>query len=106
MPRSKDITKVNLQLEPYQIILRPIVTEKGFHRAEHQNVYSFEVNRLANKQQIREAVEQLFDVKVEEVKTQNRKGKSRRTRKGGTAKLRSWKKALVKVNAEHKIAYF
>lgn len=106
MPRSKDITKVNLKLEPYQVILRPIVTEKGFHKAEHQNVYSFEVNRLANKQQIKEAVESLFDVKVLEVKTQNRKGKTRRTRKGGQAQLRSWKKALVKLHAESKIAYF
>jgi len=106
MPRSKDITQVNLKLEPYQVILRPIVTEKGFHKAEHQNVYSFEVNKLANKQQIKDAVETLFEVKVLEVKTQNRKGKSRRNRKGGYGKLRAWKKALVKLHAESKIAYF
>jgi len=106
MPRSKDVTQVNLNLEPYQVILRPIVTEKGFHKAEHQNVYSFEVHKLANKQQIKEAVETLFDVKVLEVKTQNRKGKTRRSRKGIYSKLRDWKKALVKLHAESKIAYF
>ena len=106
MPRSKDVTQVNLKLEPYQIILRPIVTEKGFHKAEHLNVYTFVVNKLANKQQIKEAVETLFDVKVLEVKTQNRKGKTRRSRKGNYGKLRDWKKALVKLHAESKIAYF
>jgi len=106
MPSSRDITQVNLKLEPYQIILRPIVTEKGFHKAERYNVYSFEVNKLANKQQIKEAVETLFEVKVLEVKTQNRKGKARRSRKGTIGKLRSWKKALVKLDKESKIAYF
>ena len=106
MPRSKDITQVSLKLEPYQVILRPIVTEKGFHKAEHMNVYSFEVHKLANKQQIKEAVETLFDVKVLEVKTQNRKGKTRRSRKGTVGQLRSWKKALVKLHEESKIAYF
>ena len=106
MPRSKDITEVNLKLEPYQVVLRPIVTEKGFHKAERQNVYSFEVNKLANKQQIKEAVEALFDVKVLEVRTQNRKGKTRRSRKGNYGKLRDWKKALVKLHDDSKIAYF
>ena len=106
MPRSKDITQVNLKLEPYQVVLRPIVTEKGFHKAEHQNMYTFEVHKLANKQQIKDAVETLFDVKVLEVKTQNRKGKTRRSRKGTSGKLRSWKKALVKLHEESKIAYF
>lgn len=105
MPKSKDITQVNLKLEPYQIILRPIVTEKGFHRAERQNIYSFEVNKLANKTQIKEAVEFLFDVKVLEVKTANRKGKKRRTRRRQGV-LKSWKKAMVKLDSESKISYF
>lgn len=105
MPKSKDITQVNLKLEPYQIIMRPIVTEKGFHRAEHQNVYSFEVNKLANKTQIKEAVEFLFDVKVVEVRTQNRKGKKRRSRRRD-GQQKSWKKAMVKLDEESKISYF
>jgi large subunit ribosomal protein L23 len=106
MPKSKDITQVNLQLEPYQIILRPLVTEKGYHRAEHQNTYYFEVHKLANKKQIKAAVEFLFEVKVVEVRTQNRKGKTMRTRRGKYGKRRDWKKALVKLDSESKINYF
>lgn len=105
MPKSKDITQVNLKLEPYQIVLRPIVTEKGFGRAERQNIYSFEVNQLANNIQIKEAVEFLFDVKVLEVKTQNRKGKKVRSR-FGEGRKRNWKKAMVKLDADSKISYF
>jgi len=106
MPRQQDITKVNLQLEPYQVVLRPIVTEKGYHRAEHQNTYYFEVHKLANKQQIKEAVEFLFDVKVVGVRTQNRRGKRTRNRRGIYGNRRDWKKALVKLDAESKISYF
>ena len=106
MPRQYDITKVNLQLEPYQIVLRPIVTEKGYSRAEHQNTYYFEVHQLASKQQIKEAVEFLFDVKVEKVRTQTRKGKRTRNRRGVWGHRRNWKKALVKLDAESKISYF
>ena len=106
MPRQWDKTKVNLQLEPYQIVLRPIVTEKGYHRAEHQNTYYFEVHQLANKAMIKEAVEFLFDVKVVQVRTQTRKGKVARNRRGVYGKRRNWKKALVKLDSESKISYF
>ena len=50
------------------------------HKATRNNAYAFEVNRLADKDDIRRAVEELFDVKVVRVNTQNRKGKPRRTR--------------------------
>ena len=106
MTKQKDVTKVNLNLEPYQVVLRPIVTEKGYHRAEHQNTYYFEVHQLASKQQIKEAVEFLFDVKVEKVRTQNRKGKRTRNRRGVWGRRRNWKKALVKLDSESKISYF
>ncbi len=106
MTTRKDITDVKLTLEPHQVILRPIVTEKGYAKAEHENTYFFEVSVLANKKQIKEAVEVLFDVKVENVCTQNRKGKTIRTRRGTVGKRRSWKKAMVKLDAEHKINYF
>jgi len=106
MPQQKDITQVNLKLEPYQVVLRPIVTEKGYHRAEHQNTYYFEVHQLANKKMIKEAVEFLFDVKVLEVRTQTRKGKKVRSRRGTYGNRRSWKKALVKLDADSKISYF
>lgn len=102
---ARDITKTKLKLEPYQIIIRPMVTEKGYHKAERYNAYTFEVNRLAGKQDIRRAVEELFDVKVVRVNTQNRKGKPRRTRhrKGHT---KAWKKAIITLDPEHRIDFF
>ncbi|ADB17271.1 Ribosomal protein L25/L23 [Pirellula staleyi DSM 6068] len=93
------------RLESYQVVLRPLVTEKGMHRSTRNNQYSFEVNPLATKHDIRRAVEELFEVKVESVRTQNRLGKSRRNRtKAGVTK--SWKKAIVTLNAEHRINFF
>ncbi len=53
-------------LEPHQIILRPLVTEKGMHRSTRNNAYAFEVNTLATKDDVRRAVEELFNVKVRE----------------------------------------
>jgi large subunit ribosomal protein L23 len=93
------------RLEPYQIILRPLVTEKGMHRSTRQNSYAFEVNPLATKTDIRRAVQELFDVKVVEVRTQNRRGKPRRVRfkKGYT---KTWKKAIVKLDPEYRIDFY
>jgi len=92
-------------LQPYQIILRPLVTEKWMHRSQAINQYAFEVNPLATKTQIREAIEDLFDVKVTKVRTQNRIGKPRRYRfRWGRTK--NWKKALVTLDKEHNIQFF
>ena len=74
---ARDITKTALQLQPHQIILRPLVTEKGMHKASRYNAYAFEVSRMAGKDDVRRAVEQLFDVKVLRVNIQNRRGKPR-----------------------------
>ena len=52
------------ELAPHQIVLRPLVTEKGMHRSTRYNQYAFEVNPLADKEQIKEAVEELFHVRV------------------------------------------
>jgi large subunit ribosomal protein L23 len=93
------------RLESYQVILRPLVTEKGIHRSSRNNQYSFEINALATKDDVRRAVEDLFNVKVEKVCTQTRKGKHRRHRhKQGMTK--GWKKAIVTLNAEHRIDFF
>ena len=102
---DNDTTKTKLKLEPHQIIIRPLVTEKGYHKAERYNSYTFEVNCMAGKDDIREAVEQLFDVKVVRVNTQNRKGKPRRTRarRGST---KAWKKAVITLDKEHRIDFF
>ena len=92
-------------LEPHQIILRPLVTEKGMHRSSRYNAYAFEVNSLATKSDVRRAVEELFNVKVLRVHTLNRKGKPRRTRfREGYTK--DWKKAIVTLDSEHRIDFF
>ena len=109
MPKNIDPTKTKLTLQPYQVVLRPIVTEKGFFYAEHANTYTFEVHKLASKEAIKAAVEDLFEVKVLEVRTQNRKGKTRvvRTRTfQGEVQLRDWKKAIVKLHPDSRINYF
>src|SRR4051812_8127563 len=94
-----------LELRPYQILLRPLVTEKGTHQSTRYNAYTFQVNPIANKTQIKSAVEELFHVRVEEVRTMSRKGKKRRfgQRMG---QLPGWKKAIVTLNAEDKIEFF
>src|SRR3954463_1930409 len=93
--------KPGIELRPYQVILRPLVTEKGTHQSTRYNAYTFQVNPVANKTQIKEAVEELFHVRVEGVRTQNRKGKRRRFRQSmGT--LPAWKKAIVTLNGEDK----
>jgi len=104
MPRHTPNT-TRLQLEPHQIILRPLVTEKGMHRSSRNNAYAFEVNKLADKQDVRRAVEELFEVRVVKVRTQNRVGKPRRARfrRGHT---RTWKKAVVTLDLEHRIDFF
>ena len=102
---AAEIHRHNLGLAPHQIIIRPLVTEKGMHKANRNNAYSFEVNRLADKDEIRHAVETLFDVKVTAVRTQNRKGKPRRT-KMRMSTTKAWKKAIVTLDSEHRINFF
>lgn len=102
---ARDLTKTKLELSPYQIILRPLVTEKGMHRANRNNAYAFEVARNAGKEAIKHAVQELFDVKVTAVRTQNRKGKPRRNRfRWGRTK--DWKKAIVTLDKENRIDFF
>ena len=102
---ARDITQTALKLEPHQIIFRPLVTEKGMHKANRCNAYAFEVSRQAGKADVRRAVEELFEVKVVSVNIQNRKGKPRkaRFRKGTT---NAWKKAIVTLHPEHRINFF
>ena len=94
MPRKdKDGTR-GPKLESHQIILRPLITEKGTHQSTHRNAYPFEVNPWATKDMIKAAAEELFGVRVKKVNTQNRLGKQRRYRfKMG--KLSNWKKAII-----------
>jgi large subunit ribosomal protein L23 len=92
-------------VDDYNIIIKPLVTEQGMHFANSKNAYSFEVNKKANKIQIRSAVERLYDVKVTDVRTANVKGKPRRRgRSMGTTK--SWKKAVVVLHEDYHIDLF
>lgn len=94
-----------VRLESHQVIKRPLVTEKGMHASERLNAYSFEVHPLATKHDIKRAVEELWEVRVDEVRTQNRKGKPRRHRMA-LGRTRNWKKAVVKLHDEDRIAFF
>jgi large subunit ribosomal protein L23 len=94
-----------MELAPHQIVLRPLVTEKGVHRATRNNQYAFEVNPLADKPGIRTAIEELFDVKVTKICTQNRHGKPRRHR-FRVGHTKNWKKAIVTLDKEHRIDFF
>lgn len=89
----------------YGIIVRPLVTEKGTHQSEKLNAYAFEVVPKAKKTQIKKAIEEIYGVKVVEVRTANRKGKPRRT-KYMTGKTRHWKKAIVVLHPDHHIDLF
>jgi len=92
-------------VDDYNIIIKPLVTEQGMHFANTKNAYSFEVNKKANKVQIRNAVQRLYNVKVSDVRTANVKGKPRRRgRNFGTTK--SWKKAVVVLHADYHIDLF
>jgi large subunit ribosomal protein L23 len=100
-----DIRDSGITLEPYQVVYRPLVTEKGTHLSEKHNFYTFEVNPLAGKEDIKHAVQELWGVRVTKVRTQNRRGKPRRHRmaKGHT---KDWKKAIVQLHDEDRISFF
>jgi large subunit ribosomal protein L23 len=92
-------------LDPYQVVVRPLITEKATHLSERHNAYTFEVNPLANKTEIKNAIEALFNVKVLDVRTQNRRGKMRRHRLK-TGRMRNWKKAIVSLHEEYRIDFY
>ncbi len=92
-------------LDDYNIVVRPLITEQGMHFANAKGAYSFEVNKKANKTQIKKAVEKIYGVKVLKVRTANRKGKYRR--RGRTfGKTPSWKKAVVYLGPDFHIDLF
>jgi large subunit ribosomal protein L23 len=99
------VSRHGVNLEPYQVVLRPLVTEKGTHVSTRHNAYAFEVHSLATKADIRAAVEALWSVRVVAVRTQNRVGKPRRT-KTVAVQTQPWKKAIVKLHDDDRIAFF
>jgi large subunit ribosomal protein L23 len=91
-------------MEPTQVIIKPVISEKSFALAE-AGKYTFRVHDHAHKTQIRQAVEALFDVKVLEVRTSSVKSKPKR--RGHTSgRSRQWKKAVVQVGPGQTIPIF
>ena len=92
-------------MEHHQIIRRPLITEKGIRNNEEHNTVVFQVDRSANKLQIKEALEALFQVKVVHVNTLNMQGKKKRvrTREG---RRPDWKKAYVTLREGDSITFF
>lgn len=88
-----------------QVLVKPLLTEKSSVMTEETNRYSFKVLRKANKYQVKEAIEKMFDVKVVDVKTIVVPGKVKRSGKS-LKKTSSWKKAYVKVAEGQKLELF
>jgi large subunit ribosomal protein L23 len=88
-----------------QIIRRPLVTEKSTILREEGNVIAFEVDPHANKIEVKKAVEELFKVKVEEVRLFNVRGKMKRMGRW-VGKRRDWRKAYVRLKAGEKAPEF
>ena len=93
-----------MSLHPAQILIKPVVSEKSYHQIT-ENRYTFKVHKDAHKTQIRQAVEELFDVKVVSVNVVKMQPKpKRRGMHSGTRP--GWKKAVVELKAGDKIEIF
>ena len=89
----------------HEVIRRPLVTEKGVDKKDNERTLVFEVSAEANKTQVKQAVERLFKVKVDDVRTANFEGKMRR--RGRFMGYKSdWKKAYVKLKEGQKVPDF
>jgi large subunit ribosomal protein L23 len=103
-------------MDIYQVVVRPLVTEKGTYQSKlsHPEThsrparggsYTFEVHPSASKVQIKQAVERIYNVKVNSVRTSIRAGKPRRVRWYG-GQTRAWKKAVVVLHPDYHIDLF
>lgn len=92
-------------MTPYDIIKKPLITEKSTIQKEKSNQVCFEVDRRSNRVEIRNAVEKLFNVKVSDVRTMQVKGKVKQ-RGRIVGKRRDWKKANVKLMPGERIEFF
>jgi large subunit ribosomal protein L23 len=90
-------------MNAFEIIKTVRVTEKGTTQSEKYNQYTVVADRRANKQQIRQAVQELFKVKVRAVNTANVDGKKRRQRTAQAGQTSDWKKAIVTLKEGDKI---
>ena len=88
----------------YEVIKRPRITEKGTELGEKHNKYVFKVSCNANKIEIRNAVEKIFNVKIEKVNTVKVQGKKKRVRKV-EGRTPDWKKAVITLKEGNKIEF-
>jgi large subunit ribosomal protein L23 len=89
----------------YDIIIRPVVTEKTNIQKEAANQVTFEVDRKANRIEVRRAIERIFNVRVTNVRTMQIRGKFKR-RGRVLGKRRDWKKAIVTLRPGERIEFF
>ena len=89
----------------YQVLKRPLITEKSTVEKDQRNKLFFEVDRRANKIEIKEAVEKIFKVNVLDVSTMSIKGKLKRVGRH-FSKLPDWKKAVVTIKAGQRVEFF
>jgi len=92
-------------MNPYDIVKRPLITEKTSIQKEDYNQMTFEVDRNANRVEIKRAIENIFNVNVATVRTMQVKGKTKR-RGQIVGKRRNWKKAIVKLMPGERIDFF
>ena len=92
-------------MNPYDIVKRPLITEKTSIQKEDYNQMSFEVDRKANRVEIKRAIENIFKVNVDTVRTMQVKGKTKQ-RGRIVGKRRNWKKAVVKLMPGERIDFF
>ena len=90
-------------MNAFEIVKTARLTEKGTRQGEKYNQYTVVADRRANKAEIRQAVQELFKVKVIRVNTLNVRGKARRQRTSQAGRTLDWKKAIVTLKAGDKI---
>jgi len=92
-------------MNPYEIVKRPVITEKTTIQKDTNNQLTFEVGRKANRVEIRHAVEKIFNVRAVKVRTMQMKGKAKRVGRI-PGKRRDWKKAIVTLASGEHIEFF
>jgi large subunit ribosomal protein L23 len=92
-------------MDPYQVLIRPIITEKSSYQSDNLHRYTFEVDVRANKHVIKRAVEQAFNVDVVAVNVMRVRGKQRRWGRI-VGRTKDWKKAVVTLRPGQTIQFF
>ncbi|MDP6380713.1 MAG: 50S ribosomal protein L23 [Phycisphaerae bacterium] len=92
-------------MDPYQVVIKPLITEKGTTMNEDLNQYLFQVHGRANKRQIKDAVQHIYEVRVVKVRTMSRQGKTRRY-KYTVGRTSGQKRAVVTLHADDHIDLF